>query len=277
MDIQAALEQIQDRALDESQSLAGTLRLCVSVGGKAGAPELVEWATAELGGYRDGSKVPGYRLVSAPFFMDYINGGNQIRRSHVPNEMLDEELRDELAHVDLRFPVATLEQMASREESTRLSPSGVELLMRLVDDRARKNGNPYFNSTRLYWDLPAVAFGAVVDVIRTRLVELVSRFDTELAKPGIDAAQAAQMDMHIVVESGGTANVTTGSGSIVAGDNATVTTQAAGRNATSNVAPSASKPRFWETSWWTIGRTIGGVATFVVAVAAAYFAYLVIP
>ncbi|NTW38688.1 MAG: hypothetical protein HGA44_02190 [Cellulomonadaceae bacterium] len=153
-DVAKSFERIQDQALDSRAPLSDTLRLCVAVGGQVNARELIEWATAELSGYKGGRELPSYRLVSAQLLMDYMNGTAHVSHSTIPHGWLDDEIRELLADVPLSFPVRALEGMAAEYDGARLTPVDVETLMVLVNTQARRNRNEFFNITGLYWHVP---------------------------------------------------------------------------------------------------------------------------
>lgn len=94
------LGRIEEGALDPRRPLADTLRLCVALGGRAGSPDLRDWARKELDGYGADDDLPDYRVVTVPILIDGSNfhaiiTGQQLAPSDVP-DFAREEISGEL-------------------------------------------------------------------------------------------------------------------------------------------------------------------------------------
>jgi len=292
-DIGDLFERIQQQALDSSVPLADTLRLCVAVGGRLGAPELIQWATAELNGYRPEDELPEYRKVHAPLLMNYQHGPTWATGQAVTANLVDEPFRSRMYDVPLREPLHALEATA-RVQGGDGSVTMTEATGGALQAMIQRNANAsFFGVSAVYWSIPRTTFGSVVDQVRTKLVEMVAVFDVAVAKPGTDATAAARSAIHVVVEPGGTMNVNSApDGTVVGGsDHAVVTSNSAGRDVTattsgrdattsttetSTTSEPPRKPKFWETSWWTIGRVVVGAIALLAALAAAYFTFLTV-
>ncbi|MGN7035558.1 hypothetical protein [Microbacterium sp. P26] len=77
------LQSLRDRALDESEPLAGLLRKCLLLGAETGSSSLRDWARLDLNGYTDEASVPAYRNCQASQFR-WIRlvgtGGRRVKR-----------------------------------------------------------------------------------------------------------------------------------------------------------------------------------------------------
>lgn len=105
------VEQIEQDALDGDASLAGALRKCVALGGRAGSAELRSWATRELQGY-DGEDVPDYRTVAAPIVLDGFSGNRHVTGEQVGLIDLPDFVRDKVSEeITLRQGVRELEEL----------------------------------------------------------------------------------------------------------------------------------------------------------------------
>ncbi|SIS12934.1 hypothetical protein [Microbacterium sp. RURRCA19A] len=88
------LRSLRDRALDETEPLAGLLRKCLLLGAETGSSALRDWARLELNGYTDKSTIPDYRkLPGVPITVDSISGntwtkGQIITRWQLPQGSL---------------------------------------------------------------------------------------------------------------------------------------------------------------------------------------------
>ncbi|NTW38689.1 MAG: hypothetical protein HGA44_02195 [Cellulomonadaceae bacterium] len=291
VDITEQFERIQQQALDSSIPLADTLRLCIAVGGRLNAPGLIKWANAELDGYGVENELPEYRTVHAPMMVSYFLGPNRVQGQVVTADLVDPEFRPKMHDVPLREALASLEEMAKREQET------ISMVSEHSGDMGamikRNTADPTFLTiTSVYWDVPRIAFGSVVDKVRTKLVTMVAEFDVAVRQPGVSTVAAARDAISVVVEPGGVMNMNSAPvGSIVTGgDKSVITSNNAGRDVVATTAGGDIKdsstsgtsraqqtpPRFWETAWWTVGKVIVGSVGLVVAGLAAYFTYLAI-
>ncbi|MBM7025312.1 hypothetical protein [Clavibacter zhangzhiyongii] len=69
------LRSLRDRALDETEPLAGLLRKCLLLGAETGSSSLRDWARLELNGYVEEASVPEYRKIpGVPLSVDSVSG-----------------------------------------------------------------------------------------------------------------------------------------------------------------------------------------------------------
>lgn len=261
VDIEGLFERIQTDALDSSVPLADTLRRCIAIGGGLSAPGLVDWARAELDGYRADADLPGYRRLKATLRMDYVKGYNSVTGQQVTSDLVDEEMRASMYDVPLRQTLSELEFIASdpkAAEGLRISPTDGGLLRSMVYRNVEHKRS--LAVMAVYWDVTQAEMRAVVDAVRTRLVTMVAEFDIEIAKPGVTPQTAALTAISVVARTGATVTVNSSPNGIIA-------------SATTVAAPAERKPRFWETAWWTVGRAIYGAVMLVLAAAATFFAW----
>jgi hypothetical protein len=217
------LAQIEKGALDDSVSLASTLRKCVVLGGQARSIELRDWARRELDGYsNDVSDMPGYRTLTAPILADGMNAAWQFRRKQISTwdlpDFAEEAYRD---GVKMPMGVAELEQLANRADSIDLqAPGMVDLVhyMNRVED---------YNVTfeRIYFSVHPTAIHGILDTIRTNLVAMVAELravgvgDDDIPTP-LAADQAFQIVIKKASRSPITINnaVASGPGAVASAD-----------------------------------------------------------
>lgn len=168
------LTEIERGALDDNVPLATTLRKCVALGGQAGSAELRGWASRELTGYEAGDDdLPEWRIVGAVLQIDgqavrAIIKGQQISPMTLPDFARD-AIKEECP---LRMGVAALEALLVRsEEYVHLGPPGASDLVLYMN---HQNSNQFEHIERLYWSISKAVIRAVLDRIRTTLVELVA-------------------------------------------------------------------------------------------------------
>lgn len=170
------IAEIERDALDNDRDIASALRKCLSLAGKAGSDELLQWANRELRGYGSEDPLPEYRKVLAPILLDGVAGFYKITGQRISPSSLPSAARghiDETVH--LRHPIGQLEtlcaQARARGEAAKFSlPGGAELVT-LFNHEADQ---PYQHVNSLYWSVDASTLASVVDNVRTTLVELVA-------------------------------------------------------------------------------------------------------
>jgi hypothetical protein len=116
------LAEIEASALDSSISLGDVLRKVVALGGRAGSPELREWATKELHGYGPGDELPDYRKIQAPLQLDAaLPFGGQVRGQPISTLELPDFARDAMSEPILLLQgVVELEKMAGDGDDSHL-------------------------------------------------------------------------------------------------------------------------------------------------------------
>lgn len=166
------LDEIEREAIDGDINKA--LRLCLSLGGKAGSTELRDWASGELNGYSNES-IPEYRRIYAPLQVDGTTIRALVKHQTISPSQLPDFARDEVTEeLELRQSLPGLVELIAAakqsDESVRLMPPGASIL---VDYMNRTSGDfKYIES--LYWSVSPSVIQEVVDRVRSNLVELVA-------------------------------------------------------------------------------------------------------
>lgn len=269
------LGEIRTGALDSRTDLTDLLRKCVALGGEAGSARLREWASRELKGYEGGAEVPPYRMVSSLLYLDGATLRGRIRGQQVPHNMLPAEMQARLNEpFPLRHSLAELVELVETtrrqgEEAVKLSPPMPQELVALINHRieeAERQNTPFPLPgvgpsqvvERVYWALGVTTLAAIIDNVRTTLVELAAEMQAftsgDSVVPTQDAADQAvdvavygkvrHLVVHQVVAQGGDAAV-------------------AGRAAVVGDAQPEGRPH--RLMWWIAG--IAGVIGAVAAVA----------
>lgn len=253
------LADIEKAALDEGHSVAGALRKCVALGGKAGSTELRDWATKELRGYGDEDELPEYRIVAAPIHIDGATlagsiTGQPIAPSSLP-DFVQEKIKEEF---QFHNGIGELEELVRSSEK---SGEPVKLQLPMGADIARilsqESGVSGQTILTIYWSISPVTVRGVIDQVRNGLVQLVAELRAGLPDDqSIPSPEAAAQAVEVAV---------TGKRSSV-----TVTAAQAGSGGQANIT--ANEPAPSESGFWTRSRRIGaffvGAATVVAAVIA---------
>ncbi len=200
------LDQIERDVLT-SQPLADTLRRCVMLGGKAGSIELSDWATRELRGYDSKDDAPDYRTVGAPILADAFTGNMFVKGQRVGVSSLPDFAREKISNrFTLLQGIGQLEAMAASADSSEDGTLSLWLpvaseIGSLMD---KNSGNPFQQTTALYWSISGVAIHGVLDQVRTTLAELVAemRADTP-SSSAMPTAGAVDQAVNVAVHGEG--------------------------------------------------------------------------
>ncbi|WP_436524063.1 hypothetical protein [Actinoplanes sp. HUAS TT8] len=216
------LRSLRERLLDETEPLAGLLRVCLLLGAETGSDTLRAWARSELNGYGKDVEVPEYRRISnPPISMDSISGythsKNQIiSKLQLPHDSW-EYIPDEMW---LKQPIEELEQLAKQERLSFGSP-GLAMALTIWNRQL----DEFQQVISLSYAMTGSVIAGVLGQIRTNLVDVVADLtaDTplsELPKKGqVDAAMSHHMgDIY-------NTNIRTSNGPVAIGAKAKATTE----------------------------------------------------
>ena len=107
------LDNIRSDLVNESASLANTLRKAKILASDIGLPEFGEWVDSELNGYRDRESVPQYRRVRPTSFGTVAGNMRVVRNVVLPTSHLPDVARDFAENFSFGG-AAELEAQASR-------------------------------------------------------------------------------------------------------------------------------------------------------------------
>ncbi|WP_181764074.1 hypothetical protein [Streptomyces albidus (ex Kaewkla and Franco 2022)] len=254
------LTEIQRDVLDESKSLASALRKCVVLGGEANSAPLRTWATRELRGYEPSDELPEFRVVAGALHIDGIAGYNQITGQMISPRSLPEGIRDHVSETyELRAGVGEIEAMIQQAEGSHVHlglPMGAEIAAHMN----RSLGNGVQQITRVYRAVAVVSLRAVLDHVRTRLVELVGELRAIMPDARAEPTEE-QVGQALSVAVHGSPNAQVN----------LVTSQASGHGQSSTKQSQGpetpTEPGFWTTNR-KIGAFVVGLATIVGTVVA---------
>ena len=255
------LAEIERGALDDSVSLAATLRKCIALGAQTRNAELRDWASRELDGYRNDNEIPEYRIIHVPLLIDGLTVAGQIRGQQISAMELPDVVQGHVSEeLKLAHGVGDLHALVRNSEragksAVKMSPPGSAELIMLMNHEMQRPGQTIM---ALYWDVNVARLSGVLDHIRTTLVRLVSEMRATMSDDAStpSSEQAAQA-VSVVLHGGKRHQVT-------------VTAAQADRGATASVEPAIERKE----SWWTKNATIWTVIGVIVAIIGVYLAYL---
>lgn len=239
--------------------LADVLRKVVILGGRAGSPELREWASQELKGFSgvEAEDLPPYRRIMAPLLMDAVTGSSYVERQSLPYSSLPDFVREQMPEeLPIRVGVGELEAWVQNDKPISIGMPGADVVGHYFDENS---GNPFQKIHRIYWSIAPMVIVGILDQVKTALAELIGELiaatpNSQETPTPEQAAQAVSVAI---------------SGS--KGARVTVTTQQSGGSSTVSAPPEDDEP-----TWWTKGRKIGAVIVGVFTIIGAIAAVLVL-
>lgn len=165
------LRSLRERALDESETLAGLLRKCLLLGAETGSSSLRDWARLELNGYTDEATLPEYRKISGvPMTMDSMSGNTWATGQTVTRSQLPVAAREYVSEfLFLTQPMEELERLA-QEKTLHFKPGGVAAAQAMWN---RELG-AFQSIVNLSYMVPGSVFAGILGQIRTKLVDLIA-------------------------------------------------------------------------------------------------------
>jgi hypothetical protein len=255
------LAQIESEALDERLPVAGALRKCVALGGKAGSSDLRDWATSELRGYEDEAALPPYRVVPAPLRIDGATARGLITGQPIAPSMLPDFVQEKVKE-EFKFMagVGELEAVAGSAEA---AGDPVKLQLPMGGDVARlmnaEHQDPSQTILAVYWAVSPATVRGILDQVRTILIQLVAELQASTPTgQDVPTSEATNQAVNVAVH-GRRSKVIVNAPQAAEGSTATITADAA--------APA-------ESGWWTRARRIGAFVVGVATIAAAVLGYL---
>ncbi|MDT0422205.1 AbiTii domain-containing protein [Streptomyces evansiae] len=172
--IGATIRRLESDVLNDNTPLASILRQVLILGGHISSKELRTWAESELQGYSDTmSDIPSYRKIPAQIKADTLSGMTQYTGQPISPQHLPEEARNQIKE-EIYLPWGVGEIQATLQSPTRhihLSMPGMAHLAGIMTAEQRRQGNPFFAVTSVYWVVSLASLQGVLDNVRTNLAK----------------------------------------------------------------------------------------------------------
>jgi hypothetical protein len=214
----ALLTQIQDAAIDSKEPIANVLRKLAVLASRLENEELGAWAFRELNGYGPDYALPDYRIIAAHASVNLAGAfGSGYKNVIVPALLLPEQLREYAERVHLPQPIATLEELATKDrtepgELTFPWPGNLTALMQKED---KFNGHVIVSA---WQSTSTAAMTGIVDTVRNRVLEFSLKLQKDVPMAGDDdskaspaVVQAATQYFQTIILGNHTGNIAAGS------------------------------------------------------------------
>ncbi|GAA4760220.1 hypothetical protein GCM10023350_53080 [Nocardioides endophyticus] len=194
LDLLAALET----DIVNDSPVAPTLRRCILLGGRAGSSELRDWASQELHGHKDDASLPDYRRVPAPIYINATVGRTWRTGQLISPSVIPEWARETFANGPTFFEgIGQIEAMAN---AAMVDGGSQHMTHKFAMDvcAALDMGQPFQETTALYWQVSSASLTGIVEHVRTTLAELVGAIRSQtpvgqLLPKGDVASEAVRM------------------------------------------------------------------------------------
>lgn len=184
------LRALREKALDESEPLAGLLRKCLLLGAETGSDSLRQWARSELKGYAEGTEVPAYRsLPTPPISVSSISGNTHVQGQKFHRIELPQEAQKGVPeHFPLQQPIEELEQLATRGDVS-FTSAGLAYAQMVWNQEL---DSPFQQIIGMSFTISGSTIAGVLGQIRTQLVDVIA--DLTASTPLTELPHKDQVD-----------------------------------------------------------------------------------
>lgn len=158
------LRQIQEDAVSTTVPVSEVLRRCQILAARLKITELDEWVRYELNGYPPDLELPDYRIcygIARGHFTGAFGSG--IRNAVLPARNLPKEYRQWGRQVNLRQPIATLQDLAGTDDISFPWPG--DLIARVQHDFYE-----HYVLAQAWLSLGRSSFVGVIETVRNRIL-----------------------------------------------------------------------------------------------------------
>lgn len=183
------LQSLRERALDETEPLAGLLRKCLMLGAETGSTSLREWARRELNGYTEEGSIPEYRKIpGVPMSVDSISGNTWARGQTFTRWQLPAAAQEYVTEfLFLTQPVEELERLA-QEKTLHFKPAGLAAAQAMWN----RELSAFQSIMDMSYTLSGSVFSGILGQIRTKLVDLIA--DLTMSTPLAELPRREDVD-----------------------------------------------------------------------------------
>ncbi len=193
------IRDLRDGAVNDDVAVSTLLRKALVLASVLKNETLRAWAKQELDGYANVESLPPYRMITAVVAGDFV-GRVRAHDHRLPVEQYDDSIQEQLTVVPIIDSVREIEETAKSAGEMvtyALEMSWCQMLPPLFADSQLVDIRRHVHAAKLH---------AIVDIVRTRLLELVldlerkfpSVIEGESALANIDPAAAASViNVHV--------------------------------------------------------------------------------
>lgn len=189
------LEGLIKAATDDAVRVSTLLRKLKVVAARLGTLQLEEWVDHELNGYAQDDDLPDYRAERGSEVRGNLSGpfGTSATNAPIPPSLFPEDLM-QLFRIDFRQPIAEVERLADATDALAANWSAdmIGYTNRLIQAGTLVIYRGMYLTDAHHVVTPA-AMGAIVDVVRTRILDLALSLEAVEPRAGEPDAQTGDL------------------------------------------------------------------------------------
>jgi hypothetical protein len=198
------LDDIINLATDNQQSITVLLRKCIVLAHQLKNDRLKLWVNKELNGYEPAEEIPEYRKMPAPAKGNFSGGWGAYQGGrNIPPAVMEKEHRWAAESVELRQAVSAYESIVSEgSEGTITYPWNNNMV--LYYQQKFISG---YVLIAAWQEIPRSAVAAVLDTIRTRVLNMALEIQSEIGDTDVDLKditpeESKKVDQTIIAQNG---------------------------------------------------------------------------
>ena len=204
------LDEIVDLAIDNQASISVLLRKCLVLAHQLKNERLRSWVENELNGYATSdAELPQYRKVHTPAKGLFISFGRMIRDQPLQSSVMEPQHRRFATTAHLTQPIISYEGTKDGSNGNYAIPWPQDLTVKY---QQKFLTNKDFALNRAWQEIPASIFPAIIDTVRTRVLQfaLELRDELGLVDDNVSALPQAIVDQSVTTYIFGGTNVIAG-------------------------------------------------------------------
>jgi len=138
--------------------------------------QLLDWVESELSGYRDKEDLPPYRRSKGILKGNFLNGYKQYTNVDIPITHLESDVIDNLTSIVDLDSISSVEDLIGKK-GVKVSVNSYGKVY--LENSIRKMGNPYFELTSVFLEMPATFLSNIVSNVRSKLLDFMLQLERE--------------------------------------------------------------------------------------------------
>jgi hypothetical protein len=205
------LDEIVDLAIDNQASISVLLRKCLVLAHQLKNDRLRSWVENELNGYAaSDAELPEYRKVNTPAKGLFLGSfGRMLKDQPLQSSVMEPQHRHFATTARLRQPIISYEGTKDGSNGNYAIPWPQDLTVK-YQQKFLKDSD--FALNRAWQEIPASIFPAIIDTVRTRVLQfaLELRDELGLVDNNVSALPQAKVDQSVTTYIFGGTNVIAG-------------------------------------------------------------------
>lgn len=174
------LQDIQNAAVDPHTDICALLRMCKILAVRLGNDEFKKWADSELNGYKDMKDLPEYRIIDIQSYGHFDGlAGSGLRNAPIPPSCLPESIREWSTKSWLMQPISAYAVLLPQEGNNPQEQWPADTVA-----EAGQHIYRYMNCISAWKLIPRNALAALVDTLRTRVLNFVLEIEVQAPDAG---------------------------------------------------------------------------------------------